>query len=400
MSLQIRNDYKRLWDSINHSLIQHQKFWQFRPFGQNDFPWKKSHPGLSKWLSTLSLSDISALDADIPQLYAHVSQFLPAVSSPEMIQLPQSWRENLLENLEKPETHVPGRKWAQVQYFASCLDDSKENLLEWCAGKGHLGRYLASSKGYSVTSVEISGELSKRGEKLASGAEKEMRFVTADVMEEGIEPYISETQNAVALHACGDLHRRLVTLAERYKMPRIAIAPCCYHRHKNDIYQPLSTTVSQSSLRLQRFDLQLALQETVTASKRIRKLRQRERRWRLGFDLIQREISGSKHYLTVPSVKESLLNKTFPEFCFWAAEKREIHLPAELDFDFYLEKAIPRGLQVARMELIRHLFRRPLELWLVLDLALFLLEKGYQISLGEFCPKKITPRNILLQAWL
>lgn len=400
MSLQNTNDYAGLWDSINHSLIQHQKFWQFRPFGQNDFPWNKSHPGLAKWLSTLSMSDITALDTDIPQLYAHVSQFLPSVSSPKMIQLPQRWQENLLGNIEKPETHVPGRKWAQVQYFASCLDGSEENLLEWCAGKGHLGRYLASTKGYSVTSVEIARELSRRGEKLASSTETKMRFVTADVMEEGILPYISETQSAVALHACGDLHRRLVTLAERYQIPRIAVAPCCYHRHKNDIYQPLSATVCRSSLRLQRFDLQLALQETVTASKRIRKLRQRERLWRLGFDLIQQEISGSQHYLTVPSVKESLLNKTFPEFCFWAAEQRKIHLPAKIDFDCYLEKAIPRGLQVARMELIRHLFRRPLELWLVLDLALFLLEKGYQIKLGEFCPKKITPRNIMLQAWL
>lgn len=400
MSLQNTNDHREMWNSINHSLVQHQQFWQFRPFGQRNFPWRKSHPGLSKWLSTLSLTEIATLDADIPQLYENVTRFLPSVSNPAIVQLSPHWREELLGNLEKPEAHVPGRKWAQVQYFASCLNNSDENLLEWCAGKGHLGRYITSNKGYSVTSVEINGALSARGAQLARRSDTAMRFITADVMEEGIERYIPESQSAVALHACGDLHRRLVTLAEKYQLPRIAIAPCCYHRQNHEIYQPLSATVSQSPLRLQRFDLQLALQETVTASKRIRKLRQRERLWRLGFDLIQQEVSGSEQYLTVPSVKESLLNKTFPEFCRWAAEKREIHLPADTDFDFYLEKALPRGLQVARMELIRHLFRRPLELWLVLDLALFLLEKGYQIKLGEFCPKKITPRNILLQAWL
>ena len=53
---------------------------------------------------------------------------------------------------------------------------------------------------------------------------------------------------------------------------------------------------------------------------------------------------------------------------------------------------------VARMELVRHLFRRPLELWLVLDRALFLQEQGYRVELSEFCPRHLTPRNILIHA--
>ncbi len=36
------------------------------------------------------------------------------------------------------------------------------------------------------------------------------------------------------------------------------------------------------------------------------------------------------------------------------------------------------------MELVRHLFRRPLELWLVLDRALFLQEQGYRVEVGSF----------------
>ena len=50
------------------------------------------------------------------------------------------------------------------------------------------------------------------------------------------------------------------------------------------------------------------------------------------------------------------------------------------------------------MELVRHLFRRPLELWLVLDRALFLQEQGYRVELREFCPRHLTPRNILIHA--
>ena len=50
------------------------------------------------------------------------------------------------------------------------------------------------------------------------------------------------------------------------------------------------------------------------------------------------------------------------------------------------------------LELVRGLFRRPLELWLVLDRALFLSERGYEVQLGEFCDSHLTPRNLLLLA--
>ena len=50
------------------------------------------------------------------------------------------------------------------------------------------------------------------------------------------------------------------------------------------------------------------------------------------------------------------------------------------------------------LELLRGLFRRPLELWLVLDRALYLEEQGFQVTLGTFCATQLSPRNLLLLA--
>lgn len=50
------------------------------------------------------------------------------------------------------------------------------------------------------------------------------------------------------------------------------------------------------------------------------------------------------------------------------------------------------------LELVRGLFRRPLELWLVLDRALYLSENGYDVQVGEFCDTHLTPRNLMLLA--
>ena len=93
-----------------------------------------------------------------------------------------------------------------------------------------------------------------------------------------------------------------------------------------------------------------------------------------------------------------MFNGTFSDFCFWAADKKGITLPDDIDFDAYLIKGKQRKQVTDRIELVRHAFRRAIELWLVLDRVLFLQQHGYQVTLSEFCAKTITPRNVLIQA--
>jgi len=54
--------------------------------------------------------------------------------------------------------------------------------------------------------------------------------------------------------------------------------------------------------------------------------------------------------------------------------------------------------QVRNLERVRNLFRRPLELWLVLDRALYLREHGYDVQVGLFCEPRLTPRNLMILA--
>ena len=53
-----------------------------------------------------------------------------------------------------------------------------------------------------------------------------------------------------------------------------------------------------------------------------------------------------------------------------------------------------------RLSLLRAAFRRALEMWLVLDMANFITENGYQVALSTFCERELTPRNILISARL
>jgi hypothetical protein len=67
--------------------------------------------------------------------------------------------------------------------------------------------------------------------------------------------------------------------------------------------------------------------------------------------------------------------------------------PASAEAAGYERGRITRALCTVRAQ-----FRRPLELWAVLERALCLEESGYAVRLGTFCSRQTTPRNILVVA--
>jgi hypothetical protein len=194
---------------------------------------------------------------------------------------------------------------------------------------------------------------------------------------------------------------RLLEAASQQQTRALSISPCCYHLIEGLNYQPMSDAGKNSPLQLTTQDLRMTVQETVTAGQRVRRLRQIELTWRLGFDLLQRDIRGVDEYLPVPNLQKSWLSGTFSEFVGWALSAKGLRLPQGMTAERvarYEQAGAERLPVMARMELVRHLFRRPLELWLVLDRALFLQEQGYQVELSQFCGRELTPRNILIHA--
>ena len=80
------------------------------------------------------------------------------------------------------------------------------------------------------------------------------------------------------------------------------------------------------------------------------------------------------------------------------AALKQLPASATQDWQHLEQQGWQRLARVRNLELLRNLFRRPLELWLLLDRALYLEEQGYAVRLGHFCPSQLTPRNLLLLA--
>ncbi len=388
--MSITSQFQQL-DSLLASTAQ---YWQQKAFAEDVIPW----PELNDVLLALSDDELAALDKEPERLQAFFEPYIPALNAlPELIALTRR-KEPALSFPFWLTNGVKGRKIQQLESFVSCIDESKLPILEWCAGKGHLGRMAHFAFGVAVHSVELQAPLVKSGQALAHKLAMPIRFSEQDVLAEDAHRHVECEQHAVALHACGQLHTQLMSHAAKAKTQKLTISPCCYHLISTPIYEPLSQLAAHSQITLSQDDLKLALQETVTAPARVTRLRQLEVTWRLGFDALQRDITGNDAYLPVPSVAKAIFSQTFADFCQWAAEKKGISLPQGMDYPAYLAKGQRRKTITDRIELVRHVFRRAIEIWLILDRVAYLEEQGYQVDVAEFCDKQVTPRNIIIKA--
>lgn len=385
--------------ALDTFLREHQALWRPTPFTELQLCWERQHPELAAWLRGRSLAEADAIhnrpeELQAPQPYPQLAAQSAGLSC--IGELPAARTETLSNAFT---VDVPGRKWQQIDAFASRLSFQQPPLhwLDWCSGKGHLGRRLAHD-GTPLTCIELDPQLVASGHQLSQRLGLTAEHREQDALAEDAWHHLAADQTAVALHACGDLHVRLLQLASQAGCRQLAVAPCCYNRIQTPDYQPLSTTARASQLHLSQADLRLPLSETVTAGARVRRQRDQSMAWRLAFDLLQRELSGKDNYLPIPSLATSWLDKPFADYCRNLCALKEIPMPAEHDWQA-LEAAGWQRLAVVRnLELPRSLFRRPLELWLLLDRALYLEEQGYKVTLGSFCPRHLTPRNILLLA--
>ncbi|MCL1090978.1 SAM-dependent methyltransferase [Shewanella profunda] len=447
--------YSQKFSELNQLLEQSAALWQVRAFEAENLPWLVEFPRLAEAVWAIADEKLDLLDGDqgllVDALSPALNQDLKVLGLKWNLSLLTTSNAELVSNIDanKPNhisttglsfedeahfcAHIKGRKWEQIRAFVQHLPSHHLPVLEWCAGKGHLGRLIAKARGAEVVSLEWQAKLCEEGQAFADKWQLSQRFICADAFAIGVDAVyqghhcldatalasplvnslanplvnllanplvnpLTAQQQAVALHACGDLHVRLLTLAAAAGTRALAISPCCYHLIQASHYQPLSKVAMQSALTLTRHDLQLPLQQSVIASPKQQTLRHQEIAWRLGFDALQRQCRNVNEYLPIPSIKQSQLSGSFADFCLWAAAQKSVDLPQNNDFDLWLDVGRQRQRLTRRIDLVAHLFRAVLEQWLILDRCCFLQEHGYQVSVSEFCANSVTPRNALILA--
>ena len=186
-------------------LLKHyQPFWDFNAFTQNPSHLK---PLLTQ-LAHLTEAELWAIDnhpQQQAQFFAHV--FAPLFewlnhNEPVLAAKPQQALPFWLS------TDIPGRKWQQIQQFASQLPTTG-SALEWCAGKGHLGRLRSWQHKSPVISLEWQEALCTQGQNSAQQLKLPQTFICANAFKLPL-PQSCNIPVWAALHACGDLHTQFL----------------------------------------------------------------------------------------------------------------------------------------------------------------------------------------------
>lgn len=381
--------------ALDLALPASREFWHPQPFREIRPDWCAQWPALASELLALPDDEVVRLNDDGAAAMALLARHLPEVAAvPHLAVLPVCPRVALTEQGPHWAWGIPGRKRQQIEAFAAAAQGSDQPVIDWCGGKGHLGRLLAHEWQAPVHTLEIDPALCAAGEGLAQRASVGQQFVLADALSTADWP--NAGQHAVALHACGDLHRRLISHGAAQGVTRFDVAPCCYYRGVAQNYQPLSLGLQ---LQLSRDDTRLAVTETVTAAPRETRQRDRAIAWKLGFDAYRRTVSDGG-YRSFKPVAEAWLRGSFADFLGNMNRREGLPAVAGASAGEFERLGWLRLRELMRLSIVRHAFRRPLEVWLALDLAVFLEGRGYVVDLGSFCERRLTPRNLLISARL
>ena len=390
---------------LDELLFAGHALWHPQPFREPQPGWSLRWPALAAELLALSEAETAHLNDDGAAALALLRRHLPEVGDmAALVELPA-----LPAQAPAPPANsfwdweIPGRKKAQIEAFAAAATAQRavsaecRPVLDWCGGKGHLGRLLALSWQVPVHSLDVDAGLCAAGAALARRAGATQDFIPADAL--AVADWPRSGEHAVALHACGELHRRLIREGARRGVAALDVAPCCYYRGVATHYEPLAEPLQ---LRLSRDDTRLAVTETVTAKPRETRLRDQALAWKLGFDHYRRlhppASGGADGYRNFKPVPDAWLRASFAECMGYLCPREGLPLPGAAVLAECERAGWRRRHEVMRFSVVRHAFRRALEIWLALDLAVFLEGQGYRVRLGTFCDRPLTPRNLLLSA--
>ena len=382
--------------ALEACLLDLAPIWMPSPFCEARPAWCAAHPELAEALLALDDATLAILSTDAAAAHAFLLPHLPALAPlPALIDLPHREVALVPAPERKAAWHfIPGRKAAQIDAFAAAVGAPRAPLVEWCAGKGHLGRRFLMAWGGEARALERNAVLCREGEALSVRAGLAQRFTVADVLAEEAAASLAGA-HAVALHACGDLHRHLIDHAGPAGACALDVAPCCYPLGADDHYRPRG---GASALHLDRNALRLAVTETVTASPRLAAQSERLSAWKLAFVALREAHAPGAPYRTFKPVPAAWSSRDFAFFLQSLAAREDLPLDPGLDCAAAEAEGWARHRAARRLQLPRLACRRAIEMWLLNDLALALENDGFEARLHRFCPHTLTPRNVIVSA--
>ncbi len=294
------------------------------------------------------------------------------------------------------------RKRAQVEAFAALvrpLTAYATRFVDVGSGHGHLTRGIAEQNDVPVVGLERDVQLASRARALPST--RSPTFAVTDVVRDGLP--LEPGDCVVGLHACGELGDLLVTRVASMAGARasLALVGCCLQKRRSGERVSLCAPAAlERALALPKPLLGLsnltARDEGVEAT-RVENLAARERRIALhrllaeaGVPLgVGRELEG---------LNRRVAHHALADLVARAFVLRGLTPPSADRIAKAAAWAAGEHARVRRLGLPRGLLARVLEVFVLLDRAVYLEQHGFEVAIGSLFAARVSPRNLALVA--
>jgi len=309
-------------------------------------------------------------------------------------------------------TRIKDKKHHELDNLIPLIVEQKKHLnfqsvVDIGGGVGHLSRILGGYFNTPSACIDINQEFLRQGEinskRLHPQNAHNISFYNFDIKKtptqdfNNIKNLFNQNTFMVGLHSCGQLSSKLLQAAVYYQVKGIINFGCCYFKYDQPQYEQLSKAAKSNPLLINEQGLTLATRAHTYISKQDYYNKYQVKSYRFGLHLLLYEMLGKKAFITMGDCP---IRDYFNGFSAYALKKLKEHqithrLTHQKIDDYFHSVSIQK--QIKRMflcNLIRWFFGRPLELYILVDRAVFMQENSYHTTLSHYFDDKISPRNV------
>jgi hypothetical protein len=318
---------------------------------------------------------------------------------------------------EEPYTwlYIIPKKQHEIRKLAPYLHHLYQNknikeVIDIGGGIGLLAQTLNNQYQMRVTSLDMDTTLQstgiKRHAKNAKDPSNKVKYENVKVDSEGsFMDLLGPEVMPIGLHTCGRLALDIIRTSSKKRVPTLVNIGCCYHKldSSGDFQNISSFAKANDPLWLNKFALTLSCRAHKKLTEKDYDLKQKVKFYRYAIHILMHDHYDSKELVTLGNSSPKLYDESFGTYVYEQFERINLepkHSIEELNTFFKQEEL---KLTIERMlsaGIIRNALGRLLEIYLLLDRAIYLEEEGYKVLVEELFDEEISPRNIGITATL
>lgn len=413
----VEMNYRKRFLDIQRFIQPYQKIWQ------NEIMLMHPHPleGYPlEWIEELRCfqdkKDIIRLEKKevfdyikIPSLIEFYRQIEELEKLPNLVDYPPLPEErNIWLYIIPKKQHEIKRLAPHINYLYQ--NQKIKNVLDIGGGIGLLAQILNNQYRLNVTSVDMNAQFQHTGNERNKFNAKDplnrVQYKNMLIKDEGeFVTLLNHESMPIGLHTCGKLSLDFIRLASNKKVPAMVNFGCCYHTLGNGAdNQHLSHFARENKAYwMNKFALTLSCRAHKKMDEKDYDLKIKVKFFRYAFHILLHDLYGIKDLVSLGNSSPKLYDGAFATYALEQFRRIEIkprHTEEELNL-FFADPALT--LQIEKMlaaGLIRNAMGRIMEIYLLLDRAIFLEEQGYEVKVETFFTEELSPRNIGITAIL